>query len=63
MSADAELLTIADSAELLGVSERSIRNWITDGKLCAFRVAEGRLIRIRRHDVEALLSAVGADEA
>ncbi len=46
-------LTTAEAAALAGVSDRTIRNWIKDGRLPAERTEEGR--RVRRGDVLALL--------
>lgn len=50
-------LSISGSAELIGVTEKTIRNWISAGTLPAYRVG-GRTIRIRRTDVEALFRPI-----
>lgn len=44
----------AEIAEQYGVSERTVRRRIAEGKLPAYRFGP-RHIRIRREDVEALL--------
>lgn len=56
----------AEAADYLGVSERTVRNYIARGLLPASRVRSSRLIRIRRTDLEAMLSpvpTVGGDAA
>jgi len=55
----AEYITVADVMHMLSVSERTVRQWIADGDLPAFRA--GRLIRVRRSDVLAMLVPVQAD--
>lgn len=46
-------MTIEEVADLYGVSERTVRNWINEDKLEAERVG-GRLIRILPSSLEAL---------
>lgn len=46
-------MTIADAAGYLNVSNGHIRNLIADGSLPASRV--GRLIRLRRSDIDAVI--------
>lgn len=46
-------LTVADVAELLKLNQQTVRNWIDQGSLPAFRV--GRRVRIRRADLERVL--------
>jgi excisionase family DNA binding protein len=50
MSID-EMLTIAEAAKYLKVSVPSIRNFLKDGRLPAYR--NGKLIRIKRTDLDA----------
>lgn len=54
--ADSEdrLLSVADVAKLLGVTEPTIREWIKDGKLKAHR-AGARFWRIRQSEVDRML--------
>lgn len=52
------LLNVKRSAETVGVSENTIRNWIAQGKLPAVRIGE-RIIRIRPADLAALITPVG----
>ena len=53
-----ELFSVQEAAEFLGVSESTIRRYIYDGQLLAYRLGNGRLIRIKRQDLEKLLSTI-----
>ena len=48
-----DLLSIADVAKALHVSNKTVRRWISTGQLPADRLGD-RLIRIRREDLEHL---------
>ena len=50
---DDEFLTVADVATILRLNQMTVRNWIDQGYLPAFRV--GRRIRILRSDLEQFL--------
>jgi len=50
-----ELFSVQEVAKFLGVSENTVRRYILDGRLSAYRLGSGRLIRIRREDLEGLL--------
>lgn len=53
--ADHRMLTIAQAAERLSVSPRTIRRLIGAGRLPAARIGVGgRLVRIHPHDVRML---------
>lgn len=54
-------LTIADAAEQMGVDYKTIRRWISSGRLPARRVG-ARLIRIRQADLDALGTPIGPGE-
>jgi excisionase family DNA binding protein len=58
-----ENLTIEQAAVELGTSIMFVRRRIADKTLPAFRLKGSRLIRIRRHDLEALKVPVGGDAA
>jgi excisionase family DNA binding protein len=45
------LLTVQQSAEVLGCSDATIRNWIREGRLRAYRVGP-RFLRIKLNDLE-----------
>jgi excisionase family DNA binding protein len=54
-----EFLTVKEVASLLGVSERTVRRWISPAqppgeRLACYRI--GRLVRIRRSDLEEFLN-------
>ena len=51
-----ELLTVAEAALILKVSPITVRRYIDDGRLPAFRV--GRGVRVEREAVERLPAAV-----
>ncbi len=51
------LLSIAETAKFLGVSEKTVRRKITSGDLRASRV--GAQWRIRPEDIEAYLASTG----
>lgn len=50
-----DLLTVDQAADHLQLSASSIRSYIRDGKLKAYRVAGLRKVLIRRGDLLALL--------
>lgn len=50
------LLSPQEAAEMLRVTDRTVQRYIKDGDLPAVRLPGGRLWRIRRGDVEALLT-------
>ena len=53
-------LSQADAAGYLGVSVRTIRQLISDGRLPASRLSSARngLVRLRRADLDALLTPI-----
>lgn len=53
-------LTLAEAAELLNCSTRTIRRLIASGTLPAQRIGDTRSIRLERADVLALLRPVAA---
>ena len=52
----AELLTLAEAARLAGVDRDTVRGWCDRGDLQAVR-GTGRAVRLRRRDLERLLTA------
>ena len=52
-------LTVEESADRLGVSKKSIRRWIADGTLPAFRI-NGHMIRIDPDDLDRLVQPIRA---
>ncbi len=59
MESSRPYLTIRETAALLALSTRTILRYIAEGKLRAYRVAGEKTIRIKREDVDALLSPIG----
>ena len=55
-----KLFSIQEAAEFLGVSESTVRRYISDARLLAYRLGNERLIRIKQHDLEKLLSPINA---
>ena len=53
-----ELLTTAEAAQMLRVSQKTIARWVRLSQLEAVRLPSGQL-RIRREDVEKLLKRDG----
>ena len=51
-----------EAARYLGVTDRTIRNYIAKGYLPAKRIRGSRLIRIEAADVEALLRPIPTAE-
>lgn len=50
------MIGLPAAADLLDVSDRTVRRYIADGKLPAYRLAGGTNFRVRRGDVDALLA-------
>jgi len=53
--AESGLLTIAEAAAMLRLKPSTVRSWILKRRLAYCKV--GRLVRIRRADVEAMVAA------
>lgn len=53
-----QLLSLDESAEFLGVSNRTVRSYVARGILKAHRIRGSRLIRIDLVDLEALVVPV-----
>lgn len=49
--------SLASAAERAGVSERTVRRWIADGRLAGYRVGP-RLLRVDRAELDALFAVV-----
>ncbi len=55
------LRDIRDAADYLGVNPRTIRRYLTEGRLTAYRVGD-RLLRVDMAEVEAMAVAVAPHE-
>lgn len=53
------LVSIAEAAEYLGVCTKTIRRYIADGTVSAYRVPGKRMIRIDQTDLECILHPLG----
>ncbi|MBN1810584.1 MAG: helix-turn-helix domain-containing protein [Anaerolineae bacterium] len=52
------IFTIAEAAAIIGVNRRTVRTWIEDGALRAFRLGPSqKLIRIRQSDLESFIQS------
>lgn len=51
--ANAELITIAETAKRLGISTRTVERWIKQGRLKAIRLGP-RLVRVKYIDPEQM---------
>ena len=56
---DTKWLTLKQAAELVGVTPRTVQNWIKNGKIKGYQVV-GR-IRVKRSDVDALYQPKSPD--
>jgi excisionase family DNA binding protein len=54
--------SLKDAAEYLGVTDRTIRQWITEGKFCGYR-CNARLVRVDLNEVDAAMQPFGGDAA
>lgn len=50
--------TVAEVVQALPVGERTVRRWIAEGRLPAYKI--GRRLLIRRADLEAVTNRVSA---
>ena len=62
MTEESAWLSQAEAAEYLGVTDRTIRNYIARGNLRGSRIKGSRLVRIKRADLEALLRPIQSAE-
>jgi len=54
-----EYLTVAEAAEKLSISARTLHRWINEGEIPGYTVGQAkRLIRIKVSDVEALVKPI-----
>jgi excisionase family DNA binding protein len=65
MGTDHEFMTIGEVADLLRISESTVRSYIRNGKLPCLKLGEGRsaAVRIRRSDIDALVGFKDDDDA
>ncbi|GAA0978268.1 hypothetical protein ENKNEFLB_02818 [Nocardioides aquaticus] len=57
---DRRWLSQQEAADYLGVTDRTVRNYISRGTLDGHRVRGSRLVRIDRADLDALMRRIPA---
>lgn len=55
-------LSIADTAEYLGLTTRTVRQMIADGRLRGYKLGQ-RVVRLRRAEIDAALRPFGGGAA
>lgn len=55
---DRRYITIGETAEYLGLTERTVRQMISDGRLTAYRSGR-RVIRLRVDEIDAAMKPFG----
>jgi excisionase family DNA binding protein len=57
------LLTLREVADVVKVSETTVRRWVRDGSLAAYKVGKRGQLRVREQDLETFLEGqrVGSD--
>lgn len=53
------MISIAETAEMLGICTKTVRRYIADGRLKAVRLGP-RLIRVDAGSIQALMRPIGA---
>jgi excisionase family DNA binding protein len=57
LSSTLDLLTVAETAAILNVSQKTVSTWVHQGALSAVKLGPGkRLIRVRRCDLEDFIT-------
>lgn len=51
-------ISLNEAAEYLGVAPKSVRRYIADGRLRAYRLAGKQTIRIKAQDLDALMRPI-----
>lgn len=58
MASRQHLQTVKETAEYLGVSVRTVRSYIADGRVKAVRLGP-RMVRVEKESVDALMRPIG----
>jgi excisionase family DNA binding protein len=56
-----EFLSVVAAARLVGVAPTTVRTWVSQGRLQRYQA--GRVLRVRRSELEVLLASAPADDA
>ena len=59
---DRTVLSTGAAADLIGVSDETLRRWVEKGKVRYIRLPSGRL-RFRRADLEAMVAVTEPEDA
>jgi excisionase family DNA binding protein len=51
-------LSVAETADYLGVTTRTVRQMVSDGRLTAYRLG-ARVVRLRRDEIDAAMQPFG----
>lgn len=54
-----ELVTLEVAAQYLGVSPKTVRQWISEGKLTGYRLGN-RMLRVDQNELDGLLRPLAA---
>jgi|GEM_PF-1235217 excisionase family DNA binding protein len=49
------IYTLEEAADVLKIKPRTLRQWVTDGKIKAFKMGDRGLIRIHEEDLQAFI--------
>lgn len=49
------IYTLEEAAEVLKIKPRTLRQWVTDGKIKSFKIGDRGLIRIHEEDLQAFI--------
>ena len=55
-------ITIQRASKTYDIAYSTLRQWIREGRLPAYKLANGRQVRVRIEDLEALFIPVGGDD-
>lgn len=53
------LISMKEAAQIVGCTTQTIRNWVSEGRLSAFRIGE-RLVRVDQDELDALIRKIPA---
>jgi excisionase family DNA binding protein len=52
------IVTQQQAAKAVGVGDRTIRNWISEGLITGYRLPTGRAIRVDLDEIEAMIKVI-----
>lgn len=56
------IITLTRASKTFDIPHSTLRQWIREGRLPAYRIAGGRQVRIYIEDLEALFVRIGGDD-